>query len=169
MDMWPEVDQSEVPGLSFRISVRTTEKEKFSFAWDCREDAMGASNSYSHLSSRRGLLLVGGARRGNQSPDRESETDDIICASRPICSRNQSCPWLFSPLNQWVPFSYLARFRFILHPGWPTKWTLLSARASNHKAPKHKQCPLPPCALVSFLSSVSLSEPCISFMSFICS
>ena len=53
---------------------------------------MGASNSYSHLSSRRGHLLVGGAHTGNQSQKTEMKRMTLSAPLDPSVPETRPAP-----------------------------------------------------------------------------
>lgn len=122
ISMWPKPDHSELLRPSFRTSVGTIEKEKFSVAWDSCEDGVEASNSCSHLTRRRSHLLVSGAHTEEFRTKRQRNGSGSHCLGLSTsCSRNQLHPWLSNYLKQWIHFSALARFSFILPPRWPNK------------------------------------------------
>lgn len=164
ISMWPKPDHSELLRPSFRTSVGTIEE-----VLCCLRLLWGWSGSLKQLQpsyqKKKPSACKWGPHRGIQNKRQRNGSGSHCLGLSTSCSRNQLHPWLLNYLKQWIHFSALARFRFHSAPRWPNKIDTTFSRC-QYKPPKHKQCPLPPCSLVSFHLRGSPSETCISFVSF---
>ena len=105
--------------------------------------------------------------RGNHSPQMEGMKRMTSPAPPPpICVRD---PWLFSYLNQWIPFSSVARLSFLLHFPRPKMDTAFSkCQVTVRPGPRRQAmlrrfpfsrvgvCPGSACSLTSVFCSPSL-------------
>lgn len=118
--MWPKPDHSELLRPSFRTSVGTIEKEKFSVAWDSCEDGVEASNSCSHLTRRRSHLFVSGAHTEEFRTKRQRKWKPLSGPST-SCSRNQLPPLTFELLEAMNSLFCFSQVSFHSAPRWPNK------------------------------------------------